>query len=160
MLRRSLFACALMLAGVVGFASSAKAQIVSPNLVFGGAVPDTCDFGVKTDGSLVASNDKTTLSTTTPATVIVNCPGGTLKVSTPIKDVISTGTTTAANLKTVATLTAEGVTGNADSDLANSIAAPASGAKANVSMTANDVTPATPLGTGSYIFNVTVTATK
>jgi len=158
MLRRSLFACALMLAGVVGFASSAKAQVVSPNLILSGSVPDTCDFGTATPGNLVVNNAKTILSTTTAATVIVNCVGGKLTVSTPVKDAASTGTTLDADLTKVATLKSGANT--VDSGVTPGIDAPAINTPVDVSMTASHVTPATVLGTGSYIFNILVTATK
>jgi hypothetical protein len=42
MLRRSLFASALMLAGVVGFASNAKAA--TQNVLFSGQVNTACTF--------------------------------------------------------------------------------------------------------------------
>jgi hypothetical protein len=42
MLRRSLFVSALMLAGVVGFASSAKAETAS--VPFSGAITSSCAF--------------------------------------------------------------------------------------------------------------------
>ncbi|MBW4572225.1 MAG: hypothetical protein KME31_30810 [Tolypothrix carrinoi HA7290-LM1] len=157
MLRRSLFACALMLAGVVGFASSAKAQVVSPTLSLTGSIPESCTFGTKTDGALAANADNTTLNTTTPATVIVNCAGGTLKVSTPIKDPASTGTTADADLTKVATLKSGANAVN--SGAATGIDAPATNTPVDVSMTASR-TDGTALATGNYVFNVTVTATK
>ena len=89
MLRRSLFVSALMLAGVVGFASSAKAADYNINNTFTAAVDATCNLTTPTQGSLAGilkpDAAKKVLSNAggTPAYVGVYCSGGTLKGGTP-----------------------------------------------------------------------------
>jgi hypothetical protein len=87
MLRRSLFVSALMLAGVVGFASSAKAG--TQTVLFSGQVNTACTFTTPSSGSFegilaVADINNTKLITSTPARVGIQCAGGSLSIGTPV----------------------------------------------------------------------------
>ena len=163
MLRRSLFACALMLAGVVGFASSAKAAPTAGDVTqpvnFSATVPTSCTLtpGATVDGVLGVNGTNTILSSSiaggTAAQLTVNCNNGTLKVAAPTLSGTSTGTTTfaATDLKATVTIGAK----IADSSGAT-IALTTTDTDANVNM---EATSAAAIASGTYDFTVVVTAT-
>jgi hypothetical protein len=163
MLRRSLFVSALMLAGVVGFASSAKAQTAPPPgevnqpVKFSAIVPTSCTLtpGTTPDGVLGVNGTNTILSSSIPggtaAQLVVNCNNGTLKVAAP--KVSGTGTTTfaAADLKATVAI------GDKIADSSGATIALTSADKdANVNIEATSNTAISP---GTYNFTVVVTAT-
>lgn len=167
MLRRSLFVSAFMLAGVVGFASSAKAQVTG-TVNLSGTVPTACTFGTATDGVLAANDDNTMLETVNngDATIVVNCASGTLQVTNIVTTSTGTAPTAEADLNILSTLTSAGnpTTINKNAGTLGTptagVAAPAVGETASVKLEAAHKTPTTALGAGTYDFAVTVTATK
>ncbi|GAX43108.1 hypothetical protein NIES4075_41200 [Tolypothrix sp. NIES-4075] len=155
MLRRSLFACALMLASVVGFASNAKAAPVTGDVnqpvKFTATVPTSCTLapGSTADGVLGVNGTNTVLSSSIPggtaAKLTVNCNNGTLKVAAPTftSSTATTPTTfAAANLKATVTIG----TKTADS-LGATIALTNTDTDANVNM---EATSATAIAPGTY----------
>ncbi|MGI2905553.1 hypothetical protein [Tolypothrix sp. VBCCA 56010] len=156
MLRRSLFVSALMLASVVGFASSAKAVSEPVNLT--GIVPTACTLTDVVAGTLVSSGDNKTLSSTlsggAAATLKINCTTGTVSLTAPTKTAGTTGTTTNADIETkTAKLT---LFDNTSVDSGAPAIAVVSGA-AKVDLVATDTNAA--LAPGSYTFTTTVTVT-
>ncbi len=163
MLRRSLFVSTLMLAGVVGFASSAKAQ-VNGTILFNGKVSDACAFGSSFEGALAAENGTNRkLVTNTPGTIEVNCSTGNLQITnisttaaipTPetelnIKSTLMSAGNSTTTMKNAGVLGAPGAV----------VTAPADGVRASVTLEV-DKLGTTPLNPGNYDFIVTVTATK
>ena len=109
MLRRSLFACALMLAGVVGFASSAKAGTATVQL--GMTVPTSCSFGPTSTPGLLQLATPTTFTTATPATIGISCNGAaTLQVAAPVLVTAGAGPSTFTTTSATATLNSKTVT--------------------------------------------------
>lgn len=161
MLRRSLFISALMLAGVVGFASSAKAETATQNMTFGANLSATCNLsapsGGITQGQLAFPNgatDKKMLVTTTPTKVGVDCPGGKLSVSTPVLSTKpSTFTGTLTNTAKVTSLGGKTATVGADSEALGDT----DKGDATVEMTSTNTAD---FVAGEYVYTVTVTATK
>ncbi len=159
MLRRSLFACALMLASVVGFASSAKA--VTEAVTLSGEVSATCTLLTPVAGTLSPNNAATMLSSNvggTPAKINIDCNGGDLSVSAPSKTGGTGTTTTFDTLKANITTTNGTKVYSAVAD--GAITAPLTAAEtgtAEVNMTAS-VTTGT-IAAGTYDFTVNVTAT-
>lgn len=165
MLRRSLFVSALMLASVVGFASSAKAAPaagdVNQPVKFSAIVPTSCTLTPDTttaDGVLGVNGSNTMLSSSIPggtaAKLTVNCNNGTLKVAAPTltSSTATTPTTfAAADLKATVTIG----TKTADSSGAT-IALTNTDTDANVNM---EATSTTAINSGTYNFTVVVTAT-
>ncbi|NEU73158.1 hypothetical protein PI95_011435 [Hassallia byssoidea VB512170] len=158
MLRRSLFACALMLAGVVGFASSAKAGTASLN--FPVTVGSFCTLGTTTDGTLGVNTineglgtDGTTytIGTAAPGKINLECSKD-AKLGVTIAEG-STNPTTGATL-TAALKTTDGTAtvGN-DHTLTKYIKE-----EASVDMTAT-LASGTKFIPGSYTYTVTVTST-
>jgi hypothetical protein len=160
MLRRSLFACALMLAGVVGFASSAKAvESDTQDVTFTANVNATCNLNAPATGSTsgeLAFPDATTKNqfvTTTPAKVGVDCLGGTLSVTRPVLTTMPTGFTDA----TTNTAKVTSLGGKIATETTNSTALTALDAgDATVEMTSTNTAP---FAAGQYVYTVTVTAT-
>jgi hypothetical protein len=161
MLRRSLFACALMLAGVVGFASSAKAaETDTQDVTFTANVNATCNLTAAATGSsegelsFVNATTKTQLVTTTPAKIGVNCPGGTLSVTAPVlttKPIAFTDTPT--NTAKVTSLGGkEAIVGTPSTALVPTT----DQGDATVEMTSTNTADFIP---GQYVYTVTVTAT-
>ncbi len=149
MLRRSLFACALMLAGVVGFASSAKAGNATVQLAV--TVPTSCSFGTNTPGVLQLATP-TTFTTLTAATIPISCNGpATLGVGAPTTATGTTGTTTFTTSATATLNSKNATSGNP----AISIDATDNG-PISVSMGA---TSGTTIQAGIYNFNVLLTST-
>jgi len=151
MLRRSLFACALMLAGVVGFASSAKAGTATVQL--GMTVPTSCSFGTNTPGVLQLGSS-TTFTTATAATIGISCNGpATLQVANPALAISTTGTTTFSSTSaTATTLTNKSVTSGASTLAINA----SDNGLISVSMSA---TASTAIQAGIYNFDVLLTST-
>jgi hypothetical protein len=163
MLRRSLFACALMLAGVVGFASSAKAaETDTQDVTFGSFVNATCNLNAPATGSTSGelafpdATTKTQFVTTTPAMVGVDCTGGTLTVSEPVLDTQPIGFIPDAAYSSKATITLG--TNSADNTTATGISAGTTPSDVMVEMTASNGTAN--FIPGQYVYTVTVTATK
>ncbi len=161
MLRRSLFVSAFMLAGVVGFASNAKAADYPINTTFTAKVNATCSLTNPTtgtlNGTLVPNAGKDTLSTAggTSAKIGVDCTGGTLKVSVPAlttKPTAFAGTPT--NTAKVTTLTQ--MVNNTDTAGITLVA----GDKGDAMVDMTSSLPAgTPFDAGDYTYTVIVTAT-
>ncbi|MBW4480623.1 MAG: hypothetical protein KME54_28220 [Tolypothrix brevis GSE-NOS-MK-07-07A] len=156
MLRRSLFACALMLAGVVGFASSAKA--VSEPVTLSGTIPTACIIDSVVPGTLVASGDNKTLSSTlsggAAATLNINCTTGTVSLTPPTKTGGDPGTTLDGDIETkTAKLTLSDTT-SVDS---GATAIPVAAGAATVNLVATDTSAV--LIPGAYTFSTTVTVT-
>lgn len=156
MLRRVLFVSTLMLAGVVGFANSAKA--VSEPVSLTGTVPTSCTITNVVSGKLVPSGDNKTLSSTlnggSPATLDINCSSGTISLTAPTKTAGDTGTTADTDIETkTATLKLF----NNTSVSSGATAIPVVAGAATVDLTATDTTAA--LAAGSYTFTTTVTVT-
>ncbi|MBW4610176.1 MAG: hypothetical protein KME22_23925 [Hassallia sp. WJT32-NPBG1] len=158
MLRRSLFASALMLAGVVGFASSAKAATQSVS--FSGQVNTTCTFTAPSSGSFegtLAPADTTNkkLITSTPARVGIQCPGGNLSIGTPVSSgnnpTSTTNTTRITTVKSRSVNSGETAITLATDNTENGDAA--------VIMEATPSTATATLAPGSYNYTVVVTAT-
>lgn len=159
MLRRSLFVSALMLAGVVSFASSAKAVDYPGTTEFSGTVPGSCSLNNPVKGTLgyTAASDTTLDSTDTTgggvaAKINLSCTGGTLKIDIPQR----VGTSPTANFTLTSTMTTAGgktVTGGGTSSSA--LVAGDNGI-ATVDMKAVNNTT---LPQGTYNFTVLVTAT-
>jgi hypothetical protein len=153
MLRRSLFACALMLAGVVGFASSAKAAPTTDTATVQLAIdlPTSCSFGsvANTPGALKLGTTDSTFTTDTPATIDISCNGAaTLSVAAPVLAASSTGSSTFT-----ATSTATLGTKNATDGASTSIDATDNGT-ISVSM---DATSTTTIQAGLYNFDIVLT---
>ncbi len=155
MLRRSLCVSALILAGTLGFASSAKAQ--TADVPFAGIVGTSCIL-IPTPGVLVPNAGDTALSSSegtgaTSGTVTINCSGNTdVSVAQPV---IVTVPTDADSAVLASTLT---VGGNSISGIAADILTlvfPGLPVVADVDMTA---TLAGGLPAGAYSYSVTVTA--
>ncbi len=160
MLRRSLFVSALMLAGVVGFASSATA--VTEPVTLSGEVSATCTLLTPVPGTLSPNNAATMLGSNvggTPAKIDINCDGGDLSVSAPSKTSGTGATTTFDTLKANIT-TKNGTTkvysAAADGVVTVPLTATDTGT-AEVNMTAS-VTTGT-IAAGTYEFTINVTAT-
>ena len=161
MLRRSLFACALMLASVVGFASSAKAaETATQDVTFSSMVNATCNLTAAATGStegelaFVNPTTKTQFVTTTPAMVGVDCPGGVLKVSEPVLTTKPAGFTDATtNTAKVTSLSGKTATETTPSTTLEA----ADKGDAMVEMTSTNTVDFIP---GQYVYTVTVTATK
>jgi hypothetical protein len=161
MLRRSLFACALMLAGIVGFASSAKAaETDTQDVTFGSFVNATCNLTAAATGSTSGelafpdATTKTQFVTTTPAMVGVDCTGGTLTVSEPVLTTKPAGFND-TNLTNKATITLGA--NSADNTIAAGISAGTTPSDVMVEMTSTNTADFIP---GPYVYTVTVTATK
>jgi hypothetical protein len=159
MLRRSLFVSALMLASVVGFASSAKAaETATQDVTFPATVNATCNLTAAATGSTegelaLSSGDKKMLVTTTPAMVGVDCPKGTLTVSTPELTTMPSGFTgTLINTAKVTSFGGKTATETA----ASPVLEDADKGDAMVEMTSTNTADFTP---GQYVYTVTVTAT-
>jgi hypothetical protein len=84
MLRRLFLIPALAIAGIFTLASSAKADTVN----FSGIVPDSCTWGLATDGVLQydpAFPNTLTSNGALPASIEITCPsGGTVTVADPV----------------------------------------------------------------------------
>jgi hypothetical protein len=162
MLRRSLFACALMLSGVVGFASSAKAGTATLN--FPATVSTFCTLGTPVPGQLGvnATNDGLGIGvgyigTSTLAQIPLDCSKDTTllltvaQVSGP-----TTGSTMTATLNTSdLDPTVTGVSGATGTSVTLT---------KNINETANvDLTVTAPTSTkfipGAYSYTVTLTST-
>ena len=159
MLRRSLFACALMLAGVVGFGSSAKAGTAT--VPFTATVATFCTLGTTTPGVLGVNTDSTGLGTdattynrsgtATEGKINLDCSKDTILGVTVAEDPTNptTSATTAAKLKT----------SNGDATVGSDYTL-----TANINEDATvEMTAAAPAGDkfipGSYTYTVTVTST-
>jgi hypothetical protein len=158
MLRRSLFVSTVMLAGVVGFASSAKA--VTEPVTLSGEVSTTCTLTNAVPGTISPNNAATTLSTNvggTPAKIDIACDGGDLSVSAPSQTRGPT-TTTFDTLKANITTTngTKAYSAAADGPVTVPLTTAENGT-ANVNMTASVATGTIPAGI--YEFTVNVTAT-
>jgi hypothetical protein len=158
MLRRSLFVSALMLAGVVSFASSAKAvdQPVNFSATIDAACNLTAPAANSLTGTLVPNAAKTALSTTggTPAYVGLDCSDGTLSIADPVPDganPVATTTHTAA-ITTATNQVVVSPTGTGDK---TAILAAGDTADAMITM---DASGTAVLTAGSYTYTVLVTA--
>lgn len=164
MLRRSLFVSALMLAGVVGFASSAKAAPGpdTETVTMTGSVDNSCTVDNPVNGTLTPNTGKDILdsATGTAGKVDITCTGAaSLEVTSVNK------TSGVSNTDTVATLTTS--LGDAVLDSVNS----ANNKKINVTGTglpketaslnlkASNPTAGTALTAGTYTYDVLITAT-
>jgi hypothetical protein len=164
MLRRSLFACALMLAGVVGFASSAKAGSAIVN--FPATVSTFCTLGTPVDGQLGVNTTNDILGTgagytSTPASAVGTIPldcskDTTLQLTVAEVTGPTTGTTMTATLDTSdVDPTVTGVSGDSGASVTLT---------KNINEPANvDLTVTAPAGTkfipGDYSYTVTLTST-
>lgn len=157
MLRRSLLVSALMLAGVVGFASSAKAAPVNQVLEFTTNVAATCDLNTPVAGTLAVNGAKTAFNTNTTAKIDINCTAGVLSIGDPIPD----GTNPTATTTNMASITTLGTqTAKSTSSVGGATTVTLGGGDvgtANVSMDASIGTGT--LTAGAYKYTVTVTAT-
>jgi hypothetical protein len=160
MLRNSLLVSALLLTGSFGFAGAAKA--VTEPVDFTGTVPTACMLTTPVDGLLGVSGDNKMLSSTigsgTAAKIDIDCAGGSLTVSAPVKDELAsdTGTTVGTSFSS---LTAKVTTTDLDTEPSGGSGLPLDAANkgtATVEMTATDDVAILP---GKYTFTVTVTAT-
>ena len=156
MLRRSLFVSALMLAGVVGFASSAKAA--TQTVLFSGQVNTACTFTTPSSGSFegtlgVADITNKKLITSTPARVGIQCAGGSLSIGTPVSSGSNpTATTNTARITTVKS-------NSVDSGKNPITLATDENGDAAVIMEATPTATDGTLASGSYNYTVVVTAT-
>ena len=161
MLRRSLFVSALMVSGIVGFASNAKAETATQNITFSANVSAACNISAPntgiTQGQLAFPNgatDQKKLVTTTPTKIGVDCVGGKLSVSSPIlstKPANFTGELT----NTAKVTSSGGKTANVGTD--SEALVEADKGDATVEMTSTNTEP---FVAGQYVYTVTVTATK
>ncbi|MCV3212532.1 hypothetical protein OGM63_03115 [Plectonema radiosum NIES-515] len=161
MLRRSLFVSALMLASVVGFASSAKAvETATQDVTFPATVNATCNLTASATGSTQGelalpsgATDKKMLVTATPAMVGVDCTKGTLTVSTPELTTMPSGFAgILTNTAKVTSLSGKTATETAASPTLED----ADKGDAMVEMTSTNTADFIP---GQYVYTVTVTAT-
>ncbi|MDB9375639.1 hypothetical protein [Nodularia sphaerocarpa] len=156
MLRRSLCVSALILAGAVGFASSAQAQ--TADVPFAGFVGTGCTL-LPTPGVLIPNAGDTALSSSegtgaTSGTVIINCSGNAaVTVAEPVIVTVPAGADGAVLASTL-TVGSDSISGLVNDTLA--LVFPGLPVVADVDMTA---TLAGGLPTGAYSYIVTVTAT-
>lgn len=159
MLRRFLLASGLILASTIGFASSAKA--VSEPLEFTGTVPTACTLKNPVDGTLGVDGANTMLSSVmtggTSAKIDVDCDGGSLSISAPVKTG-GTGNTAQSDFESLAAKITTKSSVTVNSGAAGAPITTADTGTATVDMTVEDTTAA--IQPGTYIFDVVVTATK
>jgi hypothetical protein len=156
MLRRSLCVSAVILAGVVGFAGSAKAQSV--DVPFAGTILNSCVLvPVATGGTLIPNDDGTVLSSSegtgaVSGQVTITCTGGgSVSVAEPVATLVTPtdGITLASTLELDGETLVGGVLGSLPIPVLTPVVA-------TVDMTA---TRASGLPAGVYTYNVLVTAT-
>jgi hypothetical protein len=177
MIRRFAIAAGFAILGAAGFTSQASAQ-VSPPVTFTTIVVAPCSFTGITPGTLAQRTPTTpyleatagisNLTTGTTGTASVTCAaGGTLSVNTPTVGAVPVGYTP-TNLKAVAqigsvqTEAGTGFTGNIQFATAPLVLPINTAQTVRVGMAAgNGATGATgALPSGSYTYNVTLTATS
>lgn len=154
MLRRFFLVPALAIAGICSLASGAKADTVN----FSGVVPDSCAFGVATNGTLQYDPATPNLLTSNgvppfPATIEITCPsGGTVEVADPVPGANPMPTTDRAWVI--------GINGTIDSPAGGGGILPITGSPIaetlEVHMEAVSLGP--PLAPGTYSYTVTLTA--
>lgn len=156
MLRRSLCVSALILAGTLGFASSAKAQ--TADVPFAGTILNSCVLvPVATGGTLILNAEGTELSSSEgtgaiSGQVTITCTGGgTVSVAQPVATLVTP--TTEITLASTLQLGAGTLIGGVVGSLPIPVLTPA---VATVDMTA---TRAAGMPSGVYTYNVVVTAT-
>lgn len=158
MLRRSLFISALMLAGVVGFASSAKAA--TEDTTFTAKIDPACNFitpvGGDSTGTLLPNAAKTALSTSEDAYVGLECSGGDLSIADPVPDGLNP-TATTTNAARITTLSGQVVHSPASTGaLKTTVLVAGDSGDATIEMDASVATGT--LAAGDYTYTVTVTA--
>ncbi len=166
MLRRSLFACALMLASVVGFASNGKA-VAAPvpdteTVTMTGSVDNSCTVDNPVNGTLTPNTAKDILdsATGTAGKVDITCTGAASLEITSVTQ--TTGTTNTDEVATLTTTKGLAMFNSADTTKNKKITLDGSGlAKetATVDLIASNPAAGTALTAGTYTYNVLVTAT-
>lgn len=160
MLRRSLFVSALMLAGVVGFASSAKPM--DQPMKFTTTIDASCNLTTSIsgdfEGKLTANPTKSMLATTESAYVGIDCTGGDLSISEPLPDGSNPPLPTGVTANYTAQIKTAGGTIVTDTDGVTALATDGSDdGEAEVTMEAS--LPTGEFTAGDYGYTVTVTAT-
>lgn len=164
MLRRTLFVSTLVLASIIGFAGSAKADPVSDEAIFNGTVAASCSIEATQEGILVSPDGLSLTSEAeegSAATVSINCPGGEVSVAAPAanteqadnKAANLTSATTEATVTLSGDIQREAVSGGSALTIPDDATAAVTG---TVNMT---VTNETPLPAGEYSYAVRVTVT-
>lgn len=162
MLRRSFLIPALAIAGICTFASSAKAQVTTGDVIFEGIVtPSACIWepvNPMIPGTIVANPALDTFTTTIPANIELECPlGATLTIGDPVA-----GGNPAPTINEIAWVELGANTAYSPAHPLNGTSPdlPIPGASVeslNVFMEANAAAP--PFAAGPYTYTVTLTAT-